>query len=420
MFNNIIGYEKQKLVLTRIVDVLNNIKKYQKLGTRVPAGILLHGSPGLGKTTIAKEVIKNLNRKTYVIRKNKPDGKFVDYLTKTFSEARKNQPSAMFFDDLDKFSDSKAESSNKEEYVTIQTIIDDIIDHHLDIVILATVNNIKVLPESLTRSGRFDTKIEMETPNEKETYEILKYYLNDKKIDKDVNIKNISCILSSVSCADIERITNQASIYAGYKGKTKIGMEELVKAALEFKYKTNLEETEKLDKYNLNVSYHEAGHALIGELLEQHSVSFVTIAESDSDDKGFTTYHINDYYWQDVKFMINRIKTLLAGKAATEIVYNTCDTGANYDLHRAYDIVERLVDNYCMFNFNSWFRRSSETSEKVKQSKDDKINELMTKYYHEVKELLIKNRSKLDRLAHELNNKKILFQDEIEAICLNN
>ena len=420
LFTNIIGYEKEKKTLTRLVDILNNTNKYKKLGARVPYGLLIYGDPGVGKTTIVKELINNLNRKSYIVRKVKTDGKFVSYLNEIFEKAKQNQPSIIFLDDLDKFSEVKAGSTNEEEYVAIQGLIDDIRDQYLNVFVVATANDIDSLPNSLKRAGRFDIKIHMDLPNEKESYEILKYYLSNKKIDKNVNIKNISLILSNVSCADLEKVTNQAAIYAGYENKTEIGMEDLVRSSLEFKYKVNGDDIEKKDKYNINIAYHEAGHVLIGELLEQHSVSFVTIAESDSDDKGFTTYHINDYYWQDVKFMINRIKTLLAGKAATEIVYNTCDTGANSDLHRAYDIVERFVDNYCMFNFNSWFRRSSETSEKVKQSKDDKINELMTKYYHEVKELLIKNRSKLDRLAHELNNKKILFQDEIEAICLNN
>ena len=117
--------------------------------------------------------------------------------------------------------------------------------------------------------------------------------------------------------------------------------------------------------------------------------------------------------------MENRIITLLAGKASTEIVFNKCDVGSNSDLHRAYDIAERFVDNYCMLDFNSWIRRVDEQSEKVKQTKDRNINMLIQKYYIQAKEVLIQNRSKLDSLANSLKKKKILFKDEILDIINN-
>ena len=117
--------------------------------------------------------------------------------------------------------------------------------------------------------------------------------------------------------------------------------------------------------------------------------------------------------------MENRIITLLAGKAATEIIYNKCDTGANDDLHRAYDIADRLVDNYCMLDFNSWIRNTDEQSEIVKQTKDENINNIIQRYYNQAKEILIKNNTKLDKLANILHTKKILFQDEIQNIINN-
>ena len=196
-------------------------------------------------------------------------------------------------------------------------------------------------------------------------------------------------------------------------------MDELVKAALEFAYNTNINDLDKEDNYSLNISYHEAGHALVGELLQPKSVSFITVAKTDSDTRGLTIYHKEEDYFSDIKFMINRVKTLLAGKAATEIVYNTCDVGSNSDLHRAFDIVERFADNYCQYGFAAWVQSYREVSEKVKTNKGDKMIELMDKYYQEVKELLINNREKLDILANQLNKRKILFQNEIEDIYNN-
>ena len=379
--------------------------------------MLLYGPPGTGKTSIAKEVLYNVNRNVYIIRKTKSDGKFMDYVSNIFLEAKKNQPAIILLDDLDKFSENDNKTNN-EEYVAIQSLIDDI--KNKDIFILATANNISVLPYSLKRAGRFDIKLEIDNPKDEDAFKIFEYYMKNKKIDKDVNIKNLSYILTNCSCAELEKVCNQAGIYAGYKNKESIGMDELLRSALELKYNTNIEDINVEDNYALNTAYHEAGHALIGELLEPDSVSFITITKNDSNTKGLTIFHNNDDYYADIKFMKNRVKSLLGGKAATEIVFNTCDVGTNSDLGRAYDIVNRFVDNYCMLDFNSWIIDRDETSEKVKDNKSRNINKLIDSYYREVKDMLINNRHKLDALANELKNRKILFKDEIKYICENN
>ena len=413
IFKDIIGYDDTKKTLERLIDVLNNQEKYKKIGSTIPNGLLLYGPPGLGKTTFAKKILNNVNRKVYIVRKTKSDGTFMDYLSDIFEQAKNNQPSIILLDDLDKFAEDD-NTRNCEEFVTVQSLIDDI--KNINVFVIATVNDKHVLPRSLLRSGRFDIKIEVDYPDEKESYNIMKHYLKNKKIDKEVNIKNISYILSCKSCADLEKTCNQAGIYAAYKNKTTIGNDELIRAALELSYDTNIEDNDKEDKYSLNTAYHEAGHAIVGEYLEPGSVKFITTAKSNSDTKGFTRLYNNEYYRDDIYFMENRVITLLAGKAATDLIYKKCDTGANDDLHRAYDITERFVDNYCMLDFNSWIRRCDESSEKVKQTKDENINKLIQKYYNQAKEILIQNRNKLDFLAITLNNKKILFQEEIQEL----
>ena len=412
LFKNIIGYDDIKKTLERIIDILNNKKKYEELGCVIPHGLFLYGEPGLGKSTFAFDMLDSVNRKSYIIRKNKSDGDFINYMNKIFDDAKKNQPSIILLDDIDKFSLDDGKDNN-EEYVAVQSLIDDI--KNLDIFVIATANNKRCLPDSLLRSGRFDIKIKVDYPTEKDSFKIMKYYLGNKKLDNDVNIKNISYILNNFSCADLEKVCNQAGLYAGFNNKKKIGMEELLRASLEQEYNTNIE-SDKDDKYALNVAYHEAGHALVGELLEPKSVSFITTIRTDSNTKGITKYHSNEYFYDDFKYMENRVITLLAGKAAIDIVYKVCDVGANSDIRRAYNIVAKFVDNYCMFGFNSWIRDYMEQSEKVKESKDNEVNMLITKYYNRACELLIKNRDKLNRLALELKDKKILFQDEIEDI----
>ena len=414
LFSNIIGYDDIKTTLKIIIDMLNNVEKYKKLGCNISHGLLLYGPPGTGKTSISNEVLNNVNRKVFTIRKNKSNGNFIDYINDIFNEAKNNQPSIILLDDLDKFSEAD-EKSNNEEFVTIQSLIDDIKND--DVFVIATANDISLLPSSLKRAGRFDVQIKIDKPKEDDAVKIFSHYLKNKKVDDDVNVKKLSYILTNSSCAELEKVCNQAGIYAGFKNKECIGMEELLRSSLELKYNTNIEDINIDDDYAINTAYHEAGHALIGELLEPGSVSFITITKNDSNTKGITIFHNNNNYFSDIKFMKNRVKSLLAGKAATEIVFNVCDVGTNSDLERAHDIIGRFVDDYCMLGFSSHIRFSDETAEKTKNSKANNINKIMSQYYNEVKAMLLENRHILDTLANELKKKKILFKDEIEDIC---
>lgn len=340
----------------------------------------------------------------------------MDYMNEVFEEAVKNQPSIILLDDLDKFSEND-NHSNKEEYVTVQSLIDDVKDD--DVFVIATANDYSCLPDSLVRAGRFDIQLEIDNPKEEDAIKIFEYYLKNKKISKNVNIKDISCILTDSSCAELEKVCNQAGIYAGYKNKTVIEMEDLVRASLELKYHANIEEFQQNDKYSIETAYHEAGHALVGEYLEPGLISFITIVKSNSKTKGMTIYHDNEDYFRDIIFMQNRVKMLLAGKATTEVVFNKCDTGSESDLNRAYLIVQRIVDGYCYYDFESSVNRaykSNDVSERVKGNKETSVNKLVKDYYNEVKNLLIEKRNILDELALKLNNKKILFQDEIRSI----
>ena len=193
LFKNIIGYDNTKKTLERLIDVLNNQEKYKKIGSTIPHGLLLYGPLGLGKTTFAKELLKQVNRKAYIVRKIKSDGDFMEYMSGIFKKARENQPVIILLDDIDKYAEDD-NSDNKEEFVAVQSLMDDIKNE--DVFIVATENNKYVLPKSLLRSGRFDIKIEIDYPDEKDSEKIIKHYLKNKHLDKDVNIKNLSYILA--------------------------------------------------------------------------------------------------------------------------------------------------------------------------------------------------------------------------------
>ena len=412
IFSNIIGYDDIKNKLKNIVDLLNNTDKYKKIGCTLPHGLLIYGPPGTGKTSIAKSILDHTNRKTYIVRKDESDGTFTKYIKEIFNKAKEEQPSIILLDDLDKFSVVDNNKSNNEEYVIVQSLIDDIKND--DVFVMATANDMYNLPSSLRRKGRFDFQFAIDNPKEEDRVKIFNHYLINKKIDKDIDIKKISYILNNTSCAELEEVSNLAGYYAAYKNKKKIGMDELLRASLEIEYNGNIEDINLEDEYTIKTAYHEAGHALVSELLEPGSISFISVVKTDSNVKGITIHNDNDNYWQDVKFRINRVKTLLAGKAATEVVYNTCDTGSSRDIDRAYVVIEDLIKNYCFYDFKSIYNHDG--SERLKSNSENEIQKTLTDYYNEVKTLLFNNRSILDKLANELSNKKILFKEEINEI----
>lgn len=351
-FDKIIGYKDVKAELFRLCDVIKNADKYKALGVAPIGGLLLDGDPGVGKTLMANCFIKESGRKSFVCRKNKPDGEFVNEIKNVFTEAAGNAPSIILLDDMDKFANEDDYHRNAEEYVTVQSCIDEI--KGKDVFVLATTNGTDNLPRSLLRAGRFDYVISVDAPEGKDAVEIVKYYLSQKKAVAEIDAEEIARLLNGKSCAVLETVINTAGQYAGYENKEMIGVDDIIRACLRVIYNAP-ESTAPHNPVILErTSYHEAGHTVVAEILEPNSVDLVSVRKNTGAVGGFTSYHNPDDYWISKTHMENRVIAILAGKAATEIVYGDVDTGANNDLHRAFDLVQRFADNYCSYGFGYW------------------------------------------------------------------
>ena len=413
-FEKVIGYEPIKLVLERILDMIRNREKYDKLGTKLPSGILLSGEPGIGKTLIANSFIKASELPVFLVRKDKPDGDFINFIKKSFEDAKNHSPAIVFLDDMDKFANEDDYHSDAEEYVTIQSCIDEIKD--CDVFVIATVNNVKKLPESLYRSGRFDKHIKVKAPTGKDATKIVEYYMKKKNFVNDIDSEEIAKMLDGGSCAVLETVINEAAVLAGYEGKEKIEKEDLLRSAMcvifnapELAEKKPLEVVKK-------TAYHEAGHVVVAEVLESGSVSLVSVLGHDGPTEGVTSYYQdNDIYFSSIEYMKNRVKTLLAGKATTELVYGEIDVGANSDIHRALEISARFVDNYCGYGFDK-FEYQNNSSNDLLSRKENQIFTELEKYYQEVKKIIIDNREFLDKLANALIEKETLTCKDIQEI----
>jgi len=415
-FPNIIGYEDVKKSLNRILDVIRNPEKYAKLGVRIPHGLILVGEPGIGKSSLAKEFIKATNRKSYVIRKARSNGSFISNLNYIFNKAKCNTPSIIFLDDIDRFSDTNHENTNSDEYIAIQSLIDSVADY--DVFIIATANDIDCLPNSLLRAGRFDNKFSLKVPTGKEAEQIIEYYLKNKNVAQDICANDIAQILSNQSCAVLEKVVNEAGIIAGYQNHTAITQEDMIKASLSIKYDIPIDNKVNSSKYLLETAYHEAGHALVAELLEPSSISYISAIEYSDDLKGLTVYKENEHYLKDFKYQENRLKALLAGKATTELVFGKVDVGANSDMNRAYTLCNKMIDDYTMYGFDTHVYECR-YSESIRANIEDKIKTIISVYYREVMSILRTNRDLLDKIAHELAKRGILFSRDINEIKAN-
>ncbi len=403
VFGDIIGYDDIKLELKMILDIICNCKKYEKLGVKRPKGVLLYGNPGVGKTLMANSFVKATERKVFICRKKKPDGEFVNEIAEIFESAKKSIPAIVFLDDMDKYANEDEEHLNAEEFVALQTCIDDVKD--MDVFIIATANDLTNIPDSLLRAGRFDKTIRVDNPEGDDAVEIVAHYLRKKNISTQIDAKEIAEILTGKSCADLEMVINEAGIYAGYDNRDCIDMQDILKACLRIIYHAPAKS--KPDADIKKVSYHEAGHALISELLDPGSVALVTVQGNHSKYGGVNKLKIPDGYWYSKKKMENRVMVLLAGKAATEIIYGEVDVGADNDLTRAFSIVERFVDDYCSSGFDCRIERKT-TSDELLARRELKISSEIERFYENVKELLFENKEILDRVANELMESKTI------------
>lgn len=410
--DRVIGYESIKQELYRIIDIVRNPEKYKKLGVSVPKGILLSGDPGIGKTLMAKCFIKETGLKVFIIRKDKPDGDFVDYIRETFEKAAKEAPSIVFLDDLDKFANEDEYHPDAEEYVTVQACIDDVKD--TEVIALATCNDYDKLPESLVRAGRFDKCFFMHFPKFDDAKKIIAFYLKDKKVGKDVDVEEIARFMEGHSCADLELVINEAGITAGYENKKFISQEDIKKAMINRIF-GGCERGEENLESDRRLAVHEAGHAVLSELLFPGQVAFISIAARNHGVSGLVKTNMASHFHDDFENIEADTMIALAGKAATEIILNEVDMGSREDLRHANDNIRKLLDNIAAYDFHTWCH-GRETSKRVYDHLDDAVGTELSRYYLKTKQLLGKNRAFLEAIIEKLLEKKTLSYKDIAPI----
>jgi ATP-dependent Zn proteases len=414
-FDMIIGYESIKQELKQICDVILHPEIYSKFDITVPNGLLLSGAPGVGKSLMAKCLCDESKRPTYIIRKNQSNGDFIKEMQQIFCVATNNAPSIVVLDDMDKFANEDKDHPNAEEYVAVQACIDEV--KNKNVFVIATVNDTDKLPDSLKRAGRFDRQISVLVPSFNDSKKIIKHYLQKKMyIGNDINIDEIAGMMYERSCADLERVINEAGIYAAYKRKNEIQYEDFIEAFLRISYNSSKSIDNRDEKINREVAYHEVGHAVVSEILEPNSISLVSIAAYESGTRGITVYYRDEKYWNSFARMEHRIMMLLAGRISVELNLGNYDIGANNDYERATAVIKRMVEEYDIYGTNEYhfwdYKRSNETNDTIAVHIRSKLEE----YAFKARTILVQNKAFVDKMAALLLEKETITGKEVKKI----
>ena len=405
-FEKVIGYETIKNELMQIVDMVHNKERYEALGARMPSGVLLHGNPGIGKTLLAKCFIEECGLKSYTLRSNKGGDKFVDEITATFEKAKQNAPAIIFLDDMDKF-------SNEDEYVAVQAGIDDVKGHN--VFVIATTNDMRKLPDSLIRQGRFDKIIYMNRPSNEDAAKIIKHYLKNKKLSDDIDFNDICKMMSYSSCASLETLINEAAIRAGYKKKDYIDMNDLVETVLRNQYESP-DDLMQMDEEEIKrVAIHEAGHLVLSEVIMPGSIGLASVRTTRRNSTGGFIHKCEELERRPYEIMC-----YLAGKVATEMYYSdSCASGCWSDMKNVIDLVrdgisESGTNGIGMIDVA--YRRFPETSESLTARNEAVTQAEIERYILQTRAVLIKNKEFLEKTADALVEKETLLYSDIQSI----
>ncbi len=436
-FKDVAGLEEAKEEVKEIVEFLKNPKKFTKLGGKIPKGALLVGSPGTGKTLLAKAVAGEANVPFYSLSGSDFVEMFVGVgaarVRDLFKKAKEKAPCIVFIDEIDAIGRSRGRGqmpgSNDERENTLNSLLVEMDGFSTDsgVIILAATNRPDVLDSALLRPGRFDRQISIDKPDLKGREEIFKVHVRSLKLNKDVNIKNLSAQTPGFAGAEIANVCNESALIAARKNKESIEMSDFQDAidrvigGLEKKNKIISPEEKKI------VAYHEAGHAVAGWYLEHADpLVKVSIVPRGIAALGYAQYLPKEQYLYQTDQLLDEMCMALGGRAAEEIIFGKISTGALSDLERITKMAYSIVSVYGMnknignisfhdskqsdYNFTKPY--SDSTAEKI----DSEVKRIVDNAYDRTKRLLIEKRDQLEKIAKKLLEKEILFQNDLETL----
>ena len=436
-FKDVAGQDEAKESLQEIIDFLHNPQKYTEIGAKLPKGALLVGSPGTGKTLLAKAVAGEADVPFFSISGSDFVEMFVGMgasrVRDLFKEAAKVAPCIIFIDEIDAVGRARDAryGGNSEHEQTLNQLLNEIdgFEPTKGIVCLAATNRPEILDKALLRPGRFDRRIIVDRPNLQGRLDTLKVHTRKIKLAEDVDLRKIAQATAGAVGADLANLVNEAALRAVRKGRKLGNQEDLLVSFETVIAGTEKKNTVLTDMEKRLVAYHEVGHALVAAL-EKHSqpVSKITIVPHTSGALGYTMQMPEEEkFLNTADELRTELRTLLGGRAAESVVFGVKTTGASNDIQRATALARNMVALYGMseelglmapasvsnqyLDGQAYLDCSQETSAKV----DAAVQKLLNTCYSDAMNMLTENRALLDEISEYLLVKETITGDELMA-----
>jgi cell division protease FtsH len=444
-FDDVAGVEEAKEEVQEIVDFLKYPARYVEIGAKIPKGVLLVGSPGTGKTLLAKAVAGEADVPFFSVSGSSFIEMFVGVgaarVRDLFEQAKKDAPSIIFIDEIDAIGKSRAAGGvmggNDEREQTLNQLLAEMDGFGTDtpVIILAATNRPEVLDAALLRPGRFDRQVLVDKPDYQGRIKILKVHMRNVKMDEDVQIEEIARLTAGLAGADLANVINEAALLAGRKSQKTVKQKDLfesVERAIAGLAKKSRRINPKEKKI---VAYHESGHALLAETTEgAKKVSKVSIVPRGLAALGYT---LNKP--EEDKFMMQRhemwaeVDVLLGGRAAEEVFIGEISTGAGNDLERATDIIKSMVQTYGMTDVAGLMvleksrqsfigggqQATREYSDRMADNMDEFIKTSLSERYEAVVARLEDYKDAIEKMVALLYEKENITGEEVREIIIN-
>ncbi|HHV34191.1 MAG TPA: ATP-dependent metallopeptidase FtsH/Yme1/Tma family protein [Syntrophomonadaceae bacterium] len=440
-FKDVAGVDEAKEELSEVVEFLKEPRRYIDIGAKIPKGVLLYGPPGTGKTLLAKAVAGEAGVPFFSISGSDFVEMFVGVgaarVRDLFEQAKKSSPCIVFVDEIDAVGRHRGAGlgggHDEREQTLNQLLVEmDGFDANEGIIILAATNRPDILDPALLRPGRFDRQVVVDSPDLDGRKEIIKVHIGGKKLEDDVDLGVLARRTPGFTGADLANMVNEGALLAARREKKRIGMKELEDAVERVIAGPEKKSRVMSDKEKRLVSYHEAGHAVVGSMLPNtdpvHKISIIPRGRAG----GYTLMlPTEDRHYLTKSHLLDEITTLLGGRVSEDIVLQDISTGAQNDLERATTLVRKMITEYGMSEelgpltfgkpqeqifLGRDISRDRDYSEEVAFSIDKEARRIVEQCYRKAKQILEENIHKLHLVATTLMEKETIEADEFEAL----
>ena len=442
-FKDVAGLEEEKEEMSELIDFLKNPKKFQKMGARIPKGVLLVGPPGTGKTLLAKAVAGEANVPFYFISGSEFVELFVGVgasrVRDMFKQAKQSAPCLVFIDEIDAVGRQRGAGlggGHDEREQTLNQLLTEMdgFGANEGIIIIAATNRPDVLDPALLRPGRFDRQVTVNYPDAKGREEILAVHAKGKTFAPNITLKNIAKRTVGFSGADLENLLNEAALLTVRRNKNAITMAEIDEAHDRVLMGPAKKSHKYTEKEKRTVAYHEAGHAVVGIKLDgANDVQKITIIPRGRAGGYNLMLPKEETYLRTKKELLDSISGFLAGRVAEEIMFNEVTTGAQNDFEQATKIARAMVTEYGMSDLGPIqfeeeqssvflgrdYNKTQNFSHEVAKQIDEEVRKIITNQYQVTKKIIKENLDLLKLIAETLLEYETITKEQIDYLVKN-